>query len=259
MLDRSGRAKTAAASTPKAAPQVKRESTTAPTAEEPKAAKPIQIDMDETDAAYHELRTAGRRGDSIFGRVNQRFQEALHTNRGPAKMRDPVVETEGRPEMTADDLAMRRARTVKAQRMVVPEGVIIGGSLSSGSETEISGRVEGDVNVNGRLYLGKSALVTGDIEATSCKIDGLVEGRVRCTDELDLGETGRLKADSQAGKRVILAGHATGNVTTGGVAILGHSAQLDGNIRARAIVMDEGAIFNGDCAMRPPAQREIDV
>ena len=215
--------------------------------------------MDETDAAYHELRTAGRRGDSILGRVNQRFQEVLHTNRGPAKMRDPVAETQGRPEVTADDLAMRRARTVKAQRMIVPEGVIIGGSLSSGSETEISGRIEGDVNVNGRLYLGKSALVTGSVEATSCKIDGLVEGRVHCAEELDLGETGRLNADSQAGKRVMISGHVTGNVTTGGVVILGRSSNLDGNIRARSIVMDDGAVFNGDCTMRPPAQREIDV
>lgn len=215
--------------------------------------------MDETDAAYHELRTAGRRGDSILGRVNQRFQEVLHTNRGPAKMRDAVAETEGRAEVTADDLAMRRSRTVKAQRMVVPEGVIIGGSLSSGSETEISGRIEGDVSVDGRLYLGKSALVTGSIEATSCKIDGLVEGRVHCTEELDLGETGRLNADSQAGKRVTLSGHVTGNVTTGGIAILGRNANLDGNIRARSIVIDDGAVFNGECTMRPPAQREIDA
>jgi cytoskeletal protein CcmA (bactofilin family) len=266
VLDRSGRAKTAAASQPKAKPQPKPEPPTKakapapkPKPEEPKSSKPIQIDMDETDAAYRELRTAGRRGDSLFGRVNQRFQEVLHTNRGPAKMRDPVVETEGRPEMTADDIAMRRARTVKTQRMVVPEGVIIGGSLSSGSETEISGRVEGDVNVNGRLYLGKSALVTGSVEATSCKIDGLVEGRVNCAEELDIGETGRLNADSQAGKRVVLAGHVTGNVTTGGVAVLSRSAQLDGNIRARSIVVDEGAIFNGGCTMRPPAQREIEV
>jgi len=258
VLDRSGRTKIAETSSPKSAPQAKREATT-PKPAEPKPKKPLQIDMDETDAAYNELRTAGRRGDTILGRVNQRFQEVLHTNRGPAKMRDSVVETQGRPEVTADDLAMRRARTVKAQRMIVPEGVIIGGSLSSGSETEISGRVEGDVNVNGRLYLGKSALVTGSIEATSCKIDGLVEGRVSCAEELDLGETGRLNADSQAGKRVVLAGHVTGNVTTGGVAILGRGANLSGNIRARAIVMDDGAVFNGECTMRPPAQREIDV
>ncbi len=254
MLDRSGRTKTEAASTPQQKPQSEPEED-----KKPQSVKPLQIDMDETDAAYHELRTAGRRGETIFGRVNQRFQEVLHTNRGPAKMRDSVVETAGRPEVTADDLSMRRARTVKAQRMVVPEGVIIGGSLSSGSETEISGRVEGDVNVNGRLYLGKSALVTGSIEATSCKIDGLVEGQVHCAEELDLGETGRLNADLQAGKRIVLGGHVAGNITTGGVAILGRSASVDGNIRARAIVIDEGAVFNGDCTMRAPAQREIDV
>jgi cytoskeletal protein CcmA (bactofilin family) len=115
------------------------------------------------------------------------------------------------------------------------------------------------VSVEGRLYLGKSALVTGNVEATSCKIDGLVEGRVNCAEELDLGESGRLNADSQAGKRILISGHVRGNITTGGVVRLGRTANLDGDIRARAIVVDEGAIYNGGCTMRPPAQRELDV
>jgi cytoskeletal protein CcmA (bactofilin family) len=157
--------------------------------------------------------------------------------------------------VSADDLAIRRARTVKLQRMVVPEGVIIEGSLTSGSETDISGRIEGDVNVEGRLHLGPSALVTGNVRATSCLVEGLVEGKVECAQELELGRTGRLNADAMGGKEVTLAGQVFGSVMTGGVARLRATAKISGNIRARRIVIEDGAVFNGTCTMRAPAQR----
>jgi len=190
-----------------------------------------------------------------LGRWNQLLQEILSTNRGPARVRSAADEAGESPDVTADDLAIRRAKTVKPQRMVVPEGVIIEGNMTSGSETEISGRIEGDVTVDGVLYLGASALVTGNVRATSCKVDGLVEGRVECSEELELGRTGRLNADAMAGKEMNLGGQVFGSISTGGVARLRPTAKLSGNIKARRIVIDEGAVFNGSCTMRPPAQR----
>ena len=108
---------------------------------------------------YEDLADASKGRGGLFGRVNQAFQEALTSSRG-TRERSPVEEAGDDPNVTADDLAIRRAKTVKPQRMIVPEGVIIDGSMTSGSETEISGRVEGDVTVEGRLYLGASALVS---------------------------------------------------------------------------------------------------
>jgi cytoskeletal protein CcmA (bactofilin family) len=139
--------------------------------------------------------------------------------------------------------------------MIVPEGVIIEGNMTSGSETEISGRIEGDVTVDGRLYLGASALITGNVRATSCVIEGLVEGKVECSEDLELGRTGRLNADAMAGKEINLGGQVFGSISTGGVARLRTTARLTGNIRSRRIVIDEGAVFNGTCTMRTPSQR----
>jgi len=203
---------------------------------------------------YGELASAGKR-ESIFNRWNQAFHDVLSTNRGPGRVRAATEEAGEDPGVSADDLAIRRARTVKLQRMVVPEGVIIEGSLTSGSETEISGRIEGDVNVEGRLHLGPSALVTGNVRATSCLVEGLVEGKVECAQELELGRTGRLNADAMGGKEVTLAGQVFGSVMTGGVARLRATAKISGNIRARRIVIEDVAVFNGTCTMRAPAQR----
>jgi cytoskeletal protein CcmA (bactofilin family) len=201
-----------------------------------------------------ELAEAGKGRGGLFGRVNQAFQEALTSSRG-TREHSPVPEAKDDSHVTADDLAIHRAKTVKPQRMIVPEGVIIDGSMTSGSETEISGRVEGDVTVEGRLYLGATALVSGNVRATSCRVDGLVEGRMECTEELELGTSGRLNADTMAGKRIILAGQVFGNVATGGILRLVSSGKLTGDIRARRLIIEEGAMFNGGCTMRAPAQR----
>lgn len=206
-----------------------------------------QSPMDDAKA-YEELNRAGKRG-SVFGRMSQRFQEAIDTGRGDERVRDVTEESVNDPAISADDLAMKRAKSVKPQRMIVPEGVIIEGALSSSSETEIEGRVDGDVTVDGRLFLGRSALVSGNVRAVACRVDGLVEGKVDCSADLEVGETGRLNADAVAGRGMALAGQVNGNVICGGVLRLRATAQLNGNIRARTFVLEEGAVFNGECAI----------
>ena len=203
---------------------------------------------------YEEMAKASKSG-SLLGRMNQAFQDALQSGRGTSQTRAPANEGMGDANITADDLAIRRARNVKPKRMIIPEGVIIDGSMTSGSETEIGGRIEGNVNVDGRLYLGPTALVTGNVRAASCRVEGLVEGKMECSQELELGQTGRLNADAMAGKRLVLAGQVFGNIATGGHARLVTTAKVTGDIRARRLVIEEGAVFNGRCTMRPPAQR----
>ena len=224
--------------------------------------KRLDLDLDAPAGAdgadsYVELERASKKG-SFFGRVNAAFQDALQSSRGDE---GPLSVQEGpgaSPEATADDLAIRRAKKVSPRRMIVPEGVIISGSMTSGSETEISGRVEGDVNVDGRLHLGAAALVTGNVRAVSCKVEGLVEGTMECSNEINLERSGRLNADAMAGKRVTVAGQAFGSVTTGGMLRLVASGRIEGDIHARRLIIEEGATFNGGCTMRRPAERKAE-
>lgn len=205
---------------------------------------------------YDDLEKAQQK--SLLGKFNAAFQGALQTSRGTERRRDAVTEAGDDPHVVADDLAIRRAKNVTPKRMVVPEGVIIEGSMTSGSETEIAGRVEGDVTVDGRLYLCASALITGNVRADYCKVEGLVDGKVECSQELLLGKTGRLNGNVMAGKSIHLAGQVLGNVATPGLLYLADSAKLNGDIRVRRLAVEEGGVFNGQCAMRPSAQRDPD-
>jgi cytoskeletal protein CcmA (bactofilin family) len=226
-----------------------------------KITKPLKASSDAGDKpkpagdTFEEMADAAKES-GFLDRVNQRFQGVLQSSRGTDRRRSPVEEAGDDARVTADDLAIRRAKNVKPKRMIIPEGVIIEGSLTSGSETEISGRIEGNVTVDGRLFLGASALVTGNVRAATCRVEGLVEGKIECSQDLELGQTGRLNADAQAGKALLLAGQVFGSTTTAGSIRMVNTAKVSSNLRTRKLVVEEGAVFNGRCTMRPPAKRD---
>lgn len=213
----------------------------------------LELDFD-ADGDLDKLDKAGKKG--LLGRFNTRFNDKLQNSRGHERQRDAVAEIAAIPNTNVDDLAMRRARTVSTQRMIIPEGVIIEGSLSSASDTEIGGRIEGNITIEGRLHLGPSALISGNVRAGACKVEGLVEGKVECSEELELGPTGRLNADILAGKRIHIAGQVYGNVTTPGVLRLAATSTVHGDVRTRSLSMEEGATLNGQCVMRAPSQQQ---
>jgi len=221
----------------------------------------------ETDGDYDAM-DQGRKG--FFGRFNARLNDALQQGRAAERPRDGEFEHSAAPtghsapttpapahaDAHGDDLALRKAKSMGVGRMVVPEGVVIEGSLTGSADTEIHGRITGDISIEGRIYLGPKAIISGNVKATACQIEGNVEGKVECSDEVQLGATGRLHADVLAGKRIFLAGQVYGNVATPGMLKLASTCRVDGDVRARNLTMDEGAALNGKCIMRAPTQQQ---
>lgn len=208
-----------------------------------------------TSGASHPINeSGGKKKSSLFSRFNTRVQDAIEEGRGEEAVRQAVTETPKSPVITADDIAIRRGKTPSSQQMIVPEGVVIDGTLTSASDTQIAGRVNGDLAVEARLTLEPTAVVTGKVHATSCSLRGKVEGNIECTHELVIGESGRLNADAISAKDMTIAGNVKGNLNCGGILRLMNTARLKGNIRARSIVINEGAVFNGTCTMAKPKQ-----
>jgi len=205
--------------------------------------------------SYEALQAAGEKSGGFMNRWNQALQDAIHSGRAENRTSNARQEGRDNPNVTADDLALRRARYVKSAQMIIPEGVIIQGSLTSGSQSEIFGRVEGDVNVEGDLLLGGSALISGNVRTRRCKVEGMVEGKVECAETLELGQGGRLNSDVMAGKVFTVAGQVFGSVTCAGLLKLTATAQVTGDVRCRRLLIEEGATLNGACAMRAPAER----
>ncbi len=83
---------------------------------------------------------------------------------------------------------------------------------------------------------------------TSLKIKGVFEGNVDSTGHLYIGKKAVVKADIKA-KRVSIYGEMTGNIeTTEGITIYS-GAKLTGDIKTPDIIIESGALYNGNCTM----------
>jgi cytoskeletal protein CcmA (bactofilin family) len=99
----------------------------------------------------------------------------------------------------------------------IMEGTSIEGELRSDSNVRIDGRVKGTINVRGRLIVGASGHVEGDITCQSSDIEGTVNGKIACQDLLSLKATARLSGDINTKKLAIEPGAVfTGNCNMGG-------------------------------------------
>ncbi len=204
------------------------------------------------------LRDDDAKKGGLLGRFSAKLQDAVQQGRAEDAVRRPADNLAREAALPADDVAIRQGQSIVLQRMIVPEGVVIEGAMSSNSDTQIAGRIDGDVRVEARLALEPTAVVKGKIQAAACSIRGKVHGDVESMQDLTIGETGLVQADAIAGKDMMIAGEMNGNVKCGGRLRLTSTARLTGNIRARTLVVDDGAVFNGSCNMTKPAPHKGD-
>ena len=203
------------------------------------------------NTASEEFQQGQRKG--LFGKLNTKLNDAIQEGRNDVQQGSATAEAPAGKNIPADDMALKRSSAASTgQKMVVPENVLIEGAMTSGSDTDISGKIDGDVTVESQLNIYSTSMITGSVRAKNCVMQGTCEGNMECTNSLELGETGALNADAMTGQNMIIAGQVTGNVNCGGQLQLKASAKVTGNIRARSIVIDEGATFNGTCSMAKP-------
>jgi cytoskeletal protein CcmA (bactofilin family) len=103
---------------------------------------------------------------------------------------------------------------------------------------------------NGELSLiGTGTVVQGKVMTEgSIRIDGTMVGDVVAKANAAIGSSGILDGNLSA-KNVSLAGRVKGTVTASEKLILESKSVLQGDIRASKLVVDEGAMFDGQCSM----------
>lgn len=97
----------------------------------------------------------------------------------------------------------------------IVEGTKIKGEIETDSNFRLDGSLEGTLNTAGKLVIG---------------VSGKVEGEVTCSN-----------AD--------IEGELTGNIKVDGLLVLKSTARINGNIIAGKIGVENGAEFNGQCNM----------
>jgi len=117
---------------------------------------------------------------------------------------------------------------IPQQINLVGEGTTFEGTLRADSDIRASGRVVGRIEVKGKAIVAEAGMVEGEIVATNADIAGSVQGEIRVEEQLVLKST----------------------------------ARVDGTIETDRLVVEEGAIFTGECRMgesKPPAAGDEDA
>ncbi len=99
---------------------------------------------------------------------------------------------------------------------IICEGTSIRGDISTSGEIRIDGTLEGTLVAKGKLVVGTTGKITGEITCKNADVQGKIEGKISVTDLFSLKSTSSF----------------VGEVTT------------------RQIAIEPGAIFNGTCQMK---------
>ena len=84
-------------------------------------------------------------------------------------------------------------------------------------------------------------------------VDGKIEGDIQSSGNLTVGENARVKAEIRTGT-VVVYGKVHGNIVATDRVELKSSAEVIGDIKAKTLTMESGAIFLGKSTIGTPSQ-----
>lgn len=101
---------------------------------------------------------------------------------------------------------------------LISQGTIIKGDVSSNGDIRIDGQVEGTIITKGKLVVGPTGIVIGEVSCTNADISGSVNAKITVSELLSLKSTAKLNGDISTNKIAIEPGaNYTGNCTMGGI------------------------------------------
>jgi cytoskeletal protein CcmA (bactofilin family) len=117
--------------------------------------------------------------------------------------------------------------------------------------------------------VGKDTVITGTVDVKGeLRVDGTVKGKIISSSCVTVGATGLVEAEVESNSAVI-AGHMVGNVHAQEKIELQAKCEMDGDLKTKSLVIEQGAVFCGACNMkdtrpelgflppdRKPAQKE---
>lgn len=98
---------------------------------------------------------------------------------------------------------------------IIGQGTVIEGGIKANSDVRISGKVIGNVNVDGKTVITPEGIVEGEVRSSHADIAGKIDGELFVSERL----------------------------------VLKNSAVVEGDIHTAKLVIEDGATFTGTCDM----------
>jgi cytoskeletal protein CcmA (bactofilin family) len=98
---------------------------------------------------------------------------------------------------------------------VIAKGMTLSGAIHGHGVLEVEGTVEGELEVEGSVYVAPTGLVTGPVTADVIRVAGRIEGCVSAREHLRLEKTGSVDGDVSTTSLVVEdGGRLNGRTTT---------------------------------------------
>jgi len=104
--------------------------------------------------------------------------------------------------------------------------------------------------------LCEGTMIVGDVKTKNdIRIDGIIKGKIITSGRLVVGTTAKLEGNVDC-VNVDVQGVVVGDILASGAVSLKSPAKVMGNISAAVISIEPGAMFNGNCQMLKKDSRE---
>ncbi|MBQ3911885.1 MAG: polymer-forming cytoskeletal protein [Lachnospiraceae bacterium] len=181
--------------------------------------------------------------------VDASLLENLFDESAPADEEVMVEEDYVIDEPAAQPAAAPAAKSAAAddQVTVITAGTTINGSIVSDCSLNVMGTINGDIECIGKLTISGSVSgnsIASDVYVNAKRLDGNIdsEGTVK----IGLGTV--VVGDIKAGSAVI-AGAVKGELDIKGPVIFDSTAIIKGNVKAKSVQMNNGAVLEGFCSL----------
>ncbi|MCI5639373.1 MAG: polymer-forming cytoskeletal protein [Lachnospiraceae bacterium] len=168
------------------------------------------------------------------------------------KQPEPVVEETPVEEPKKEE---KEETTVSSDATtVISEGTTIEGGITSEVSIEVMGTIKGDIESKGKVAINgtvNGSVTAAEIYVNTPRLEGALcsEGTVQISD-------GTVVVGDIIGASAYIAGAVKGNIDVNGAITLDSSAIIKGDINAKSIQVNEGAILDGHCIL---SYSDIDI
>lgn len=114
--------------------------------------------------------------------------------------------------MFSEKKTNRTTTGVTSQQNTIAKGTVIIGDIISEGDFRIEGRIEGNFKTPGKVVIGKTGEIDGNLESSNADIEGRFTGKLKLSDTLTLRSTAYVEGEVVVAKLAVEPG-ATFNAT----------------------------------------------
>ena len=157
-------------------------------------------------------------------------------------------------EASIDNTPVEEVEDDAQEVTVITKGTTINGGIKSDTSLVVKGTIEGDVECEGKLTItGKVAgnTIASEIYVNTPRLEGDINSRGIVKIDVGTVVIGSISCTS-----VLVAGAVKGNIEVNGPVIVDSTAVVQGDIKAKSIQINSGAVIDGHCSL---AYADVDL